>query len=333
MLGESRRGTFIYSGSFRSPPELEEVEDDEERDEVEEEKGLAAPEGSGLEAFLSELLGEPEAGPGNGVWEAGGDWLAGRLSAWVGLSYFFSLSCLPPESVCGGVGCLWRLLDLDCLLASLDDCHPEGDLFLSGCGATSGDGDFFSLRKVMSMCMGGMTSLNLSSLTVRRLSCSGPGKAPAGVAVSALDSSLTGDAATLLRGEARRGSGVEEGEDDWCLVRGGSIGPLAEDVGLAGVTVRSEAREEAVLVVSVGGRGDGSMTGVTERWTPFVKMTESVSVTALRLSPVREGESELRRDTAFLKVLSEERSESLTEGTGEGGAWRPLCSRRRLRAA
>lgn len=183
------------------------------------------------------------------------------------------------------------------------------------------------------MCVGGMTSLNLSPLTDLRLSCSGAGEAPAGAATSGLDSSLTGEAATLLAGEVRRGSVVEEEEEDWCLLRGGSAGPLDEEAGLAGVTVRSEAREEAVLAVSVGGGEDGSMTGVTERWMPFVKMTESVSVTALRLSPVREGESELRRDTTFLNVLREERSESLTEGTGEGGAWRPLCSRRRLRAA
>lgn len=73
----------MYSGSFRSPPELEEVEDDDESEEVEEEKGLAAPDGGGLEDFLSEPAGEPEAGPGGGVWvvlAAGGDWLAARLS-------------------------------------------------------------------------------------------------------------------------------------------------------------------------------------------------------------------------------------------------------------
>lgn len=217
-------------------------------------------------------------------------------------------------------------------MASLDDCRPEGDLLRSSCAA-SGEDDFFSLRKVMSMCVGGMTSLNLSPLAGRRLSCSSEGEALVRAALSALDSSLTGEAATLLRGEARRGSGEEEEEEDWCLLREGSSGPLEEEAGLAGVTVRSEAREEVVLAVSVGGREDGPMTGVTERWTPFVKMTESVSVTALRLSPVREGESELRRDTTFLKVLREERSESLMEGTGEGGAWMPLCSRRRLRAA
>lgn len=86
------------------------MEDDDEREEVEEEKGLAAPEGGGLEAFLSELPGEPEAEPASGAWvvcAAGGDWLAGRLSVWVGASQvLFSLSCLPPEPVCGGVGCL-----------------------------------------------------------------------------------------------------------------------------------------------------------------------------------------------------------------------------------
>lgn len=96
------------------------------------------------------------------------------------------------------------------------------------------------------MCVGGMISLNLSSLTTRRFSCSGAGEVPTEVAFSALDSSLTGEAATLLRGEARRGSGVVEEEEDWCLVRGGSIGPL-EEAGLAAATVRSEAREEAVL--------------------------------------------------------------------------------------
>lgn len=56
------------------------MEDDDEREEVEEENGLAAPEGGGL-AFLSELPGDPEADPDMGVWAAGGDWLGGLFSA------------------------------------------------------------------------------------------------------------------------------------------------------------------------------------------------------------------------------------------------------------
>ena len=183
------------------------------------------------------------------------------------------------------------------------------------------------------MCVCGMASLNLSPLTDRRFSWSDTGDTLGGVVPSILGSSLTGEAATLLSGETRRGSGVEDEDDDWCLLRRGSDGPLEEDAGLAGATVRSEATEETLLAVSTGGRDNGSIMGVTERWPALVKITESVSVTPLRLSPVREGEFELRRDTAFLKVLREERSESLMEGMGEGGAWRPLLSRRRLRAA
>lgn len=86
-------------------------------------------------------------------------------------------------------------------------------MLLSWVAASDEDG-FFSLRKVISICMGGMTSLYLSPLAGRRFSWSGPGDVLAGAAPSALISSLTGEAATLLRGEARRGSGEEEEEED-----------------------------------------------------------------------------------------------------------------------
>lgn len=88
-----------------------------------------------------------------------------------------------------------------------------------------------------------------------------------------------------------------------------------------------------LLSESVESLGLPFSKGVIDLSSPRVNMTESVSVMELLVSPFLEGEAELRRIVMFLKVLREERSESLTEGTGEGATGIPLCSRRRWRAA
>lgn len=53
----------MYSGSFLSPPGLEEVEDEDDRDDVEDENGLVVPAG-GLGAFLLVLGGESDLDEG-----------------------------------------------------------------------------------------------------------------------------------------------------------------------------------------------------------------------------------------------------------------------------
>lgn len=66
----------MYSGSFLSPPGLEEVEDEDDRDDVEDENGLVVPAG-GLGAFLLVLGGESDL---DGVLNAQEFLLLGLLS-------------------------------------------------------------------------------------------------------------------------------------------------------------------------------------------------------------------------------------------------------------
>lgn len=131
----------------------------------------------------------------------------------------------------------------------------------------------------------------------------------------------------LLRGDVSLGSGVDD--EEWCLLRSGRTLELEADRGLEGVTVSLEDMDALLLSESIESLGRLFSKGVMDLSSPRVNITESVSVMELLVSPFLEGEVELRCIVRFLKVFREERSESLTEGTGEGATGRPLCSRRR----
>lgn len=66
---------------------------------------------------------------------------------------------------------------------------------------------------------------------------------------------------------------------------------------------------------------------------PWLNMTESVSMMSVLTPPFLDGDIELRFIEAFLKVLRDDKSESLMDGAGDGAAGMPFCSRRRCRAA
>lgn len=174
----------MYSGSFRSPPKPEEVEDEEDREEVEDDNGLVEPEG-GLGAFLFVLDGDPDLGGDTCGAEEG------LLPGWLLLFCIGPIgTCLSPSDpllepfISGGstsIRWLFRLLDLEGLVGSWGVCFPSGGDLLSCCKSTTGDGDFLSLTRVMSMCVMGIGSLNLSPENILFLSGSCVGEILIGV--------------------------------------------------------------------------------------------------------------------------------------------------------
>lgn len=210
----------MYSGSFRSPPGLEEVEDEEDREEVEDDNGLVEPEG-GFGAFLLLLGGDPDLG--DGVCVAEEDLLPGLPLLCIGLID----TCLSPSErllepfSCGGsmsICWLFRLLDLEGLAGSWGTWFPSGGiLLLSCCNSAPVGGAFLLFTRVISMCVMGIGSLNLSPENILFRSGSCVGEILVGVPSSLFWSSflsgfLTGDAVELLRGEVSLGSGVDEEE-------------------------------------------------------------------------------------------------------------------------
>lgn len=127
-------------------------------------------------------------------------------------------------------------------------------------------------------------------------------------------------------------------EEDWCRLLLIGVGRLTldTDTGREEVMVSSDV-VDALLLVEADDEVDLAspfQMGVSDLSSPLLKMTESVSVTQVLIPSFLEGETDpWRLIIVFLMVLREERSESLTEGTGEGAAGRPFCSRRRCKAA